>query len=115
MNDLHEIIKKLYKAFNQRNIDGVLAYFHLDVQWPNGWEGGYVFGHNGVRDYWTRQWRELDPKVEPVNISDLPDGRIAVDVHLVAKDMAGNLLADSMLKHVYTFDEGMVRTMNIVK
>jgi hypothetical protein len=30
-----------------------------DVHWPNGWEGGYVEGHDEVRDYLTRQWKEL--------------------------------------------------------
>ena len=113
--DFQDIIPKLYKAFNQRNIDGALAHFHLDVQWPNGWEGGYVFGHNGVRDYWTRQWSEIDPHVGPLHIAELPDGRVAVDVHAVAKDMDGNLLFDSQLRHIYTFEDGMVRTMEIEK
>jgi hypothetical protein len=111
--DYQDIIRRLYKAFNQRDIDGVLPYFHLDVQWPNGWEGGYVFGHTGVRDYWTRQWREIDPHVEPLHIAELPDGRVAVDVHAVLRDMAGNLMLDAQMRHVYTFEDGLVRTMDI--
>jgi hypothetical protein len=62
-----DIITKAYSAFNQRDIDTVLSTFHPDVQWPNGWEGGYVNGHEEVRAYWTRQWQEIDPTLcQPV-------------------------------------------------
>jgi hypothetical protein len=63
---------------------------HADVLWPNGWEGGYVQGHKEVRDYWTRQWKELNPKVEPVSFKERQDGEIEVQVQTV-KDMNGNI------------------------
>ena len=25
-----------------------------DVKWANGLEGGFVYGRNAVREYWTR-------------------------------------------------------------
>ena len=61
-----DLLIGVYNAFNARNIDAVLAVLHPDVDWPNGWEGGRVNGHQGVRDYWTRLWGSLDPRVEPV-------------------------------------------------
>ncbi len=54
------MFERLYERFNARDIDGVLAHLASDVDWPNGWEGGYVKGHDEVRDYWTRQWAEID-------------------------------------------------------
>jgi len=56
-----ELLISTYEAFNARDVDAVLAVMHPDVDWPNGWEGGRVYVHQGVRDYWTRQWRVIDP------------------------------------------------------
>lgn len=43
-------------------------------------EGGYVYGHDSVRAYWTRQWGLIDPIVEPQAFGSEPDGRIVVEV-----------------------------------
>ncbi|MEH2002434.1 MAG: nuclear transport factor 2 family protein [Nostoc sp.] len=55
-----DLLTKAYAAFNARDIDSVLALMHSDVEWANGMEGGYVRGHQAVRDYWTRQWTLID-------------------------------------------------------
>jgi hypothetical protein len=108
-----EIIKEVYDKFNARDIDAVLAFFTEDVDWPNGWEGGYVRGQDAVRHYWTRQWNEIDPTVTPVGITTLKDGRLQVDVRQVVKAKTGELLADSMVIHTYTFVEGLIDRMEI--
>lgn len=108
-----EIIRQAYGAFNARNIDAVLQFLQPDVHWPNGWEGGYVNGHEEVRQYWLRQWQEVDPTVTPVAFQKRPDGQLSVDVHQLIKDLQGNVLADVLLKHVYTFDEGKIKQMVI--
>lgn len=105
----------IYQAFNRREIDAVLQVMHPDVDWPNGMEGGYVHGHAGVRDYWTRQWSMIDPHVEPQRFSTDDEGRIVVDVHQVVHDLTGKLLADQMVQHIYTIDGGLIRTMAIIK
>ena len=56
MLDKLAFLRRVYERFNARDIDGVLACLHPDVQWANGQDGGYVRGHDGVRRYWTRQW-----------------------------------------------------------
>ncbi|RYE59177.1 MAG: nuclear transport factor 2 family protein, partial [Sphingobacteriales bacterium] len=103
----------LYQDFNDRNIDAVLALLHTDVTWPNGWEGGYVLGHDEIRAYWLRQWEEIAPNVVPVSFQVRSEREIAVDVHQVIKDLSGQVLSDGQVTHVYTFEEGKVRTMNI--
>ena len=45
-----DLVIKAYSAFNRRDIDTVLSTFHPDVHWSNGWEGGYVNGHDEVRN-----------------------------------------------------------------
>jgi ketosteroid isomerase-like protein len=109
------LIKQAYVAFNKRDINAVLSLMHPDVHWPNGWEGGYVDGHEEVRAYWTRQWKELDPEVNPVAFKERPNGALEVEVHQVVKDLKGTLLVDGMVKHIYTLDQGKIKSMEIEK
>ncbi len=110
-----DLITKAYSAFNARDIDTVLLALHPHVRWSNGWEGGYVSGHDEVRNYWTRQWKELDPRVEPVSFKKRQGGQIEVEVHQIAKDLQGNVLIDGMVRHIYTIDNGLIKNMEIEK
>jgi hypothetical protein len=108
-----DIIKQAYIAFNKRNIDAVLKLFHPEVEWPNGWEGGYVHSHGEVREYWTRQWKELDPLVLPVKVKQLDNNRLQVDVKQLVKNMEGQVIADGMVIHTYIFDGDLIKKMII--
>jgi hypothetical protein len=110
-----DFLKRIYTAFNTRDIDGALAGMHPDVDWPNGMEGGRVHGHAGVRAYWTRQWTLIDPHVEPRGFSTDEAGRTVVDVHQLVRDMTGKVIADEMVQHVYTVEDGLIRSMEIRK
>jgi hypothetical protein len=107
------LIKDAYAAFNARNIDGALSTFHADVQWPKAFEGGYVSGHEEIRKYWTRQWSEINPRVEPTAIKERPDGTVEVTVHQVVKDLQDALLFDGTVKHIYTLQDGLLQRMDI--
>ena len=113
MSTNRDLLIQIYDAFNARNIDAVLAAMHPDVDWPNGWEGGRVSGHEGVRDYWTRQWKALDPHVEPVGFGTDQTGRTVVNVHAVIRDMEGNVISDGMVKHIYLIEDGLIKSMEI--
>jgi hypothetical protein len=106
-------LRALYDAFNARDIDATLAGMAADVDWPNGWQGGREHGHEAVRDYWTRQWGQIDPRVEPESFTRRGDGRVAVDVHQVVRDHDGELLSDGHVAHVYELREGLVVRMDI--
>lgn len=108
-----DLLRTLYRNFNERNIDAVLAHLHPEVVWPNKWEGGTVHGREGVRDYWTRQWAVLDPRVEPESISTDDAGRFVVQVHQVVRDRDGNLIDDRMVTHVYLFRDGLIDRMDV--
>jgi ketosteroid isomerase-like protein len=108
-----DLLRRVYGAFNRREIETVLAAMHDNVDWPNGMEGGRVLGKAAVRDYWTRQFELLEPRVEPKNVSAEKDGRIAVDVHQIVRDKVGKLLVDQMIQHVYEIRDGLIRSMEI--
>jgi hypothetical protein len=107
------LLQKAYAAFNARDIDAALATMKPDVEWPNGMEGGTVHGHEGVRAYWTRQWGMIDPHVDPVSFDPDNSGRIVVGVHQVVRDLAGKVLMDRMVEHVYSLEDGLIRSMEI--
>jgi ketosteroid isomerase-like protein len=109
-----DALRDVYAAFNARDIDGALALMHPDVDWPNGWEGGREVGLEAVRDYWQRQWAEIDSHVEPLGFTEAPDGRIAVDVRQTVRDYNGKVLSDGRVTHVYTLRDGLVTRMDIV-
>jgi hypothetical protein len=111
--DEQAALRSLYQAFNTREINAVLAAMSDDVDWPNAWEGGRVRGKEAIRAYWTRQWNEIDPHVEPIAIATRPDGRIAVDVHQVVRALDGDLLGEGRVLHVYTLSDGLITGMEV--
>ena len=70
-------------------------------------------GHIALRDYWTRQWREIDPFVEPVKITIKQDGIVEVEVYQLVKDKAGNKIFEGKVKHVYLFQNNLIKGMEI--
>jgi hypothetical protein len=111
--DRSDRLSGLYAAFNARDIDAVLAGMDARVDWPNAWEGGRVVGHEAVRDYWTRQWAAIDPRVEPESFTALSDGRVAVDVHQVVRGLDGAVIAEGRVRHVYVFAGDLVARMDL--
>jgi hypothetical protein len=107
------LIIKAYTAFNNRAIDTALSAMHPDIHWPKAFEGGYVIGHEAIRDYWTRQWSEIDPKVIPVGFRERENGTFEVEVDQLVKDLEGNILFDGKVKHVYVIDDGLLQKMDI--
>ena len=86
---------------------------HPDVDWPNGMDGGRERGTEAVRAYWTRQFGLIDSHVRPVGFRDESDGRVAVEVHQVVRDLAGAVISDGIVHHVYSFRDGRVVRMDI--
>ena len=66
-----------------------------------------------MRDYWTAQWAEIDPHVEPLAVTERADGRLAVTVRQVVRSCHGQLLGDGEVVHVYQLDDGLIRRMDV--
>jgi hypothetical protein len=107
------LIANIYSAFNQRNIDGALACMSENVNWPKASEGGRAVGKQEIRAYWSRQWQEFDPHVDPVEVFDDDAGKTRVRVHQVVKSLGGEVLSDSEVWHIYTIANGQIERMDI--
>ncbi len=112
-SQIQELIKKAYSAFNSRDIDFALSTFHSEVEWPKAFEGGYVCGHEDVRKYWTRQWTEINPNVEPIGFIERTNGTFEVSVLQKVKDLKGDLIFDGIVKHIITIQDDLFRRMDI--
>jgi len=113
MANTQALIAQAYSAFNQRDIDGALAVMSDNVSWPKASEGGRVVGKEQIRAYWTRQWQEFDPHVEPMEVIDRDGGKTEVKVHQLVKSLGGDVLSDSEVWHVYTIANGLIERMDI--
>jgi len=101
-------IRRLQRA----RIPTILPLFHPQVRWARAWEGDYAIGHEEVRAYWLRQWQEVNPHVEPTGIEAGADGRLEVAVQQLVKDLQGQVLFDSPVKHRYTINDGLITQMD---
>jgi hypothetical protein len=118
-NDI-EVLERMYDFFNARNIEGVLVALTDDVAWANGMDGGHVHGREGVREYWTRQWAVVSPRVEPLSFDRTPDGSIVVEVRQSVRDLEGRPLQgqahglrDKTVGHIFRFQQGKVTRFDI--
>ena len=115
-----ELMRELYKCFNARDIDGVLVALAADVAWANGMDGGYVHGHEGLREYWTRQWAMVSPFVEPVALKHTEDGAVAAEVIQTVFDLNGQPLSgqthglkDKTVIHQFRFEGDKIKRFDI--
>jgi len=61
--DKVRLLSALYRAFNRREIDRVLAALSPTVRWPNVLEKAELRGHPAVRAYWLKQFETIEPRV----------------------------------------------------
>jgi ketosteroid isomerase-like protein len=111
-----EVVKEihdLYDAFNRRDSSFVTRRMAADVTWPRAFKGGVAHGPDEVSAYWKAQWQEIDPHVEPVTVAQRDDGRVDVEVHQVVRNLDGEVIADSVVHHLYTFADHAITSMEI--
>ena len=113
MANTRALIAQAYSAFNHRDIDSALALMSENVSWPKASEGGRVVGKEEIRAYWTRQWQQFDPHVEPLEVIERQGGITDVRVHQLVKSLAGDVLSDSEVWHVYTIANGLIERMDL--
>jgi hypothetical protein len=113
MANTQTLIAQAYSAFNRRDIDGALVLMSENVSWPKASEGGQVVGREEIRAYWTRQWKEFDPHVKPLEVIEREGGIAEVKVHQVVKNLSGDVLFNGEVWHVYTIANGLIERMEL--
>ena len=108
MNSNKQFLQNLYDAFNNREIETIISFMRPDVKWANGVEGGFVYGRDAVREYWTNQYKVIQVQLETLKFETDENNRNVVTVHQVIKDLQGNLLADATIQQIFTIEDGSI-------
>jgi len=111
--DSFEMLRHLYNAFNARNIDKALEVIHPDAVWANSMEGGLVNGHDGIRQYWSRQWSYMKWHVRPMSLQMADQETYVVQAHQIIRDLAGSIVSIRDLQHIFQIEDGLIKTMSI--
>ncbi len=112
MEQLQTFFENIYQNFNDRKVDLVINEMTNDVQWANGMEGGYVYGHKNVKEYWIRQFVLVSSNVTPLEI-DEENNIVKIKVHQVVHDINGNLLSDEIVYHFFTLKDDKIARFDI--
>jgi ketosteroid isomerase-like protein len=107
------VLRRLYEAFNRREVDTILAMMQPDVKWANGMEGGFVHGREAVREYWRRQFEVIRGQLEPLTFETDENDRSVVTVHLVARNLQDEVVVDRTATHFFTFEDGLISVFEI--
>jgi len=113
MANTETLIAQACSAFNRRNTDAAPALMSENVSWPGAPGGGRVDGKEEIRAYWTRQWQEFAPHVEPMEVIDREGGGTHVRVHQLVNSLGGDLLSDGDVRHIYTIANSLIERMDL--
>jgi len=108
-----EMLRYLYNAFNERNIDKAFEVIHPDAVWANSMEGGLVTGHQGIREYWSRQWSYMKWHVRPMSFQMAGHDMYVVQAHQIIRDLTGSIVSIRDLQHIFQIEDGLIKTMTI--
>jgi len=109
----HELIARLYDAYNDRDLESLTALVGEDVDWPDGDER--LHGRAAVRNYWSRQWARLHTQDKVAGVTDLAPDRAAVRIRQVVRDLDGAIVYTGAFEHAYAFRDGLVERMDLRK
>jgi ketosteroid isomerase-like protein len=113
---VEELLRRAYRAFNERDVEAVLATMHAEVDWPNVWEGGRVAGRDAVAAYWARQFEAISSTVEPLAFVQEDDGAVAVSVRQTVDDArTGERLSEGTVTHRYRIEDGLIARMDVLE
>jgi hypothetical protein len=83
------------------------------VKWANGLEGGFLYGRDAVREYWTNQFKMIQAELETLKFETDEKNRDVVTVHQIIRDLQGNVLADATIQQIFTIEDGLISVYEI--
>jgi hypothetical protein len=113
MSSNQQFLQNLYEAFNKGEIETIISVMHPNVKWANGVEGGFVYGQDAVREYWTNQYKVIQVLLETLKFETDENNRNVVTVHQTVRDLQGNLLADATIQQIFTIENSLISLYEI--
>jgi hypothetical protein len=75
--------------------------------------GGFVYGRDAVREYWRKQFEVTQGQLEPLKFEIDDNNRNVVTVHLIVKDLQGNVLVEKTVEHIFTIEKDLISVFEI--
>jgi len=66
-----------------------------------------------VREYWQKQFEIIHGQLEPLEYETDENDRSIVTVHLVVRDLEGNLLLEKTVQHIFTIENDLINLFEI--
>ena len=69
-----EIVRSIFRGWDEAGVEGMLPFFHEDIEYLPTEEGEAIHGHDGLRRYferWMEPWEEFH--VSPTEFQDSAD------------------------------------------
>ncbi|MCB1494842.1 MAG: nuclear transport factor 2 family protein [Bauldia sp.] len=109
--DHREVLMQLYRAFNERDIEGATEFLAPEVEWPNLRTGDHERGRAAVRAHWEKLWKETDTLIKPLQIEIIGGDKARVRVHELVRALDGAIIEDRKAEHMFTFDGAFISRM----
>jgi ketosteroid isomerase-like protein len=103
-----EIVRRLYRAMNARDVDAVAKLAHHDMEWIHDRRMGQgpVRGVENVIRYFSEEAEMFsEARIEPEGFRDTDD-KVLAFLHVTGRGRASDAPFDIRIAHLWTLEEG---------
>ena len=110
-----EIVRRAIEAYGREGLDGVLRYYHPEIEWTS--TGDYIEaatyrGHNGLRRYLGTMEDEFkDLRIEPVELIDAGE-QVISSVRFTGRGKASDVPVEMTLISVGWLRDGLIHRVH---
>ena len=108
------ILTRFYKALDQRDVEGIAATLHPDVDFPDQIDGGRRRGIAALHDYWTNAFTMIRANSTPTAFKATGADAMQVTVHHHVSSLAGRLWFEGPVEYRFEFRDGLIVRMDQV-
>lgn len=108
MDARRTLLLRFYKALDSKDVEGVAAVLHPDVDFPDQIDGGRRTGAPAVLDYFANAFALINSDNTPTAFHGRPDGTMEVRVHHHVTSLEGALWHDGPADYRFTFRDGLI-------
>ncbi|MDB5471231.1 MAG: ketosteroid isomerase [Caulobacter sp.] len=112
MDARRSLLLRFYKGLDTKNVEGMMATLHPDIDIPDQIDGGRRTGMAAVRDYYLGAFALIDGENTPSAFHARPDGTMEVRVHHHVTSLDGALWHDGPVDYSFGFRDGLIVRMD---
>lgn len=100
------LMRRAFAAYNERDVDGLLALVSEDVLWHGDIET--LRGKKALRRYLEEQWTRTVTWDEVTSVEERPGGYVVVTLDQVVRSVDGSAVSSGRLKYGFVVDGAMI-------